>query len=266
MDECWPDFPPTHIHLAEKARLVINSIVRASSILNLFRERKSLSLKEIGELSGLHKTTAHGIVLTLLAERLLSQNRRTKRYSLGPVLFELGSRYRQRIDAFGVSLPFMRELSQKTGLTVQLAILNESDVIYLSRVVTREFMGFSSADGVRVSAHCTASGKSMLALLSEEALLQLFPDDTLAGRTSHSITSRDVLFRELEKIRADGYAQEYQEAEVGLAGMAAGFRADNLMAISVPLTAHAVDEGKCDSVVEPLLTARAEITRQLGAF
>ncbi len=245
---------------------MINSIVRAARILDLFREHKTLSLKEIGDLSGLHKTTAHGIVLTLLAERLLSQNKRTRKYSLGPVLFELGGLYRQRIDAYGVCLPIMRELSQKIGLTVQLATLSERDVIYLSRVVTTEFLGFSAADGVKVSAHCTASGKSMLSLLGDEEFDQLFTDQTLPVRTSYSIDNKEALRQELKKIRSNGYSLDYQEAELALAGLAVGFKAEFPMSISVPCTARAVDEGITDIVVPPLLEAKDDIVNQLGRF
>lgn len=245
---------------------MINSIVRGVTILNLFRGSKTLSLKEISEQSGLNKTTAHSIVLTLLAQRLLAQNKRTRKYALGPALFELGSLYRQRIDAYGVCLPLMRELSQKTGFTVQLSVLIESDVMYLSRVVTSEFLGFSSADGVRVSAHCTSSGKAMLATLSDERLLELFPEETLPGRTEYSIRTRTQLFEEVGKIRVAGYARDYQEAEVGLAGMAIGFMAEQPMAISMSLTAQAVDDGKGERMIEPLIATRMEITKQLGVF
>ena len=234
--------------------------------MDLFRDHKTLTLKEIGEMSGLHKTTAHGIVLTLLAERFLSQNKRTRKYSLGPALFELGGLYRQRIDAFGVCLPLMRDLSQKIGLTVQLVILSDRDVIYLSRVVTTEFLSFSAADGVRMSAHCTASGKAMLALLGDEELSALFPDDTLPTRTTYSINSRSKLLTELAKIRSQGFSIDYQEAELGLAGIAAAFKAEHLMSISVPCTAEAIDKGKADSVVPSLLTTQEEIIMQLGSF
>lgn len=243
---------------------MINSIVRGVAILNLFHEHKALSLKEISELAGLKKTTAHSIVLTLLAQRFLRQNKRTRKYSLGAALFELGSLYRQRIDAFGICLPLMRELSQRTGFTAQLSVLIERDVMYLSRVVTSEFRGFSSSDGVRVAAHCTSSGKAMLATLSDERLTELFPEEALPRRTPGSIATRTKLFEEVAKIRGQGYATDCQEAEIGLAGVAIGFQAEQPMAISVPLTAQAMEDGRVAGVIAPLVETGAEIARQIG--
>ncbi|MDR1520507.1 MAG: IclR family transcriptional regulator [Planctomycetota bacterium] len=244
---------------------MINSVIRAIGILYLFREHKRLSLAEIADLSGLHKTTAHGLVLTLLSEHFLEQNKRTRRYSLGATLFELGGLYRARLDAFGFCLPYMRELSQITGKTVQLATLVDSDVVYLSRVVTKDFLGFSVADGVRRAAHCTSTGKAMLALLADADLDGIYPTDDLRARTSHSIRTREGLRENIRKIREQKYAVDYQEAELGLCGMAIGFRADRPMAISISCTADIMDSGQSRAYIEPLLELRCKIQEQFGA-
>ncbi|MDR1827425.1 MAG: IclR family transcriptional regulator [Methylobacteriaceae bacterium] len=245
---------------------VINSIVKAAQILDLFRSNKSLSLKRIAELCGLHKTTAHSIVLTLLAQRYLSQSAATREYSLGPALFELGEIYRTNIDAYGICLPIMRQLSQKLNRTVQLSMLSGENVVYLARVVTGDFLDFSVSDGVLVYAHCTASGKSMLSLLDDADFDKLYPEEALPFRTNNSIRSKSKLKQELENVRANGYAVDNQEAEAGLWGVGVSFKAAKLMAVSVSFTSRTVETADMAHIIEQLRFTRDEIVEKIGSF
>ena len=244
----------------------INSVLRAITILNQFRPHANatLSLGEIAQLAGLHKTTAHGLISNLAREKLLCQDPVTRRYSLGPALFELGSLYRSRIAAYSVSLPAIRELSEKLAKTVQLAMLMERDIIYISRIMTSEFMSFSVAEGVRVYAHCTSTGKSMLARLSDEELDALYPDERLPARTPHSITSRRELKEHLRLIRDRGYAIDCQEVDVGLGGVAMAFKAEGFMAVGVSCTIDVIDRGEVESYLPHLRQTCRNISNLLG--
>lgn len=244
----------------------INSIKRAVSILDQFRPagNSTLSLGEIARLTGLHKTTAHGLVSNLVRERFLNQDPVTRRYFLGPALFELGSLYRSRISAYSVSLSYMRELSEKIGKTVQLAMLIERDIIYISRVITREFMGFSVADGVRVYAHCTSTGKSLLARLSDDELDGMYPEEALPARTPNSITSRAALKKHLAEVREKGYAIDNQEVDIGLCGVAMSFAATQPMAISISCPVATLASGEAFDYLPHLRQTCQTIAQQLG--
>lgn len=246
--------------------VLINSIARAIAILNQFRPaaNETLSLGEIADLAKLHKTTAHGIVSNLVRSNFLVQDRTTRRYSLGPALFELGSLYRARINAYPVSLPYMRELSATVGKTVQLAMLAGTDVIYISRVITKEFMSFSVADGVRNYAHCTSTGKSMLAQLTDAQIDELFPRPDLPPRTPYSVKTVQALKAELAKIRDRGYAIDYQEVDEGLCGVAMPLNTSPQMAVGVSFTVDAADSGEQESYVPHLRAACRKISDLLG--
>ncbi len=246
--------------------VAINSVLRAVNILNQFRphDNATLSLGEVAKLTGLNKATAHGLISNLVREKFLQQDPVTRRYSLGPALFELGSLYRSRIGAYSASLPAMRELSEKLGKTVQLAMLMERDIIYISRIMTREFMSFSVAEGVRVYAHCTSTGKSMLARLDEAELDALYAEESLPARTAYSIRTRRELKEHLRLIRDRGYAIDYQEVDVGLCGVAMAFRADQLMAVGISCTVDVVDKGEVETYLPLLRQTCQSISNLLG--
>ncbi len=198
---------------------MIQSISRAASILNLFKTHRYLSLTEISKLIGLPKTTTYGLVDALKREGFMDQDPVTKNYYLGLSIFELGSRYRTRLNLREIAMPVMQELADTVRETIQLAILHGRHVVYLARIATANFLTFAIADGVRVPAHCTSTGKAILAYLSEERIDELFRDVELERATPYSIQTLEDLKRQLQITRQNGYSMDIQEIEIGLGGI-----------------------------------------------
>ena len=143
---------------------MIQSIARAVQILNLFRDTPRLGISQIAQKVGLPKTTVFGLVQSLCEENFLARDPQTHDYSLGIALFELGTICESRLDLRKISAPFMQSLYEKVNDTVQLTVLTGRYSTYISKVVSPNNMTFAMAIGVRAFAHCTASGKVLLAL------------------------------------------------------------------------------------------------------
>jgi IclR family pca regulon transcriptional regulator len=206
------------------------SLERGLAVLALFKSgRPLMGVSEIGRELELTRSTAHRYVATLAALGYLQQDRESKRYRLGPRVLDLGFSAINSMDVREISAPHLQQLSDETGHTVNLAILDEHDIVYIercraSRPGQRE-IDLNLHIGARLPAYCTAMGKAMMAFLPEEHLATLLAGVELAERGPNTITD-DAAFRaELAGIRQTGIALNDEELAYGLRSIAAPIRA-----------------------------------------
>ena len=139
------------------------------------------------------------------------------------------SRIRQR------ALPFMEDLYETTHELVQLAVLDGSEVVYLEKIGGHDSSEVSSRLGGRLPAACTGLGKAMLAHAGEDAI-DLVIAAGLPGRTPASITDPDELRAALAEIRRTGIARDHEEAEPGIACLAAPVRGSGRAVAAISIT------------------------------
>lgn len=195
---------------------IIQSVDRAIAILFLFRKHRSLGITQIANEMGLAKSTVYGLVATLEKNKFLRQNPTTGTYSLGVSLFELGELFSQRFDLRREAAPIMRELVDKYSETVQISILDGREVVYLDLIEGTTALKFSTGIGSRVEAHCSATGKAMLADLTDEFLQELYSFESFPTRTPRSIKSFVSLKEHLKLVREQGYSIDDEEFEIGV--------------------------------------------------
>lgn len=195
---------------------LIGSVERALDILNLFDIRTpELGTTEIAEAVGLHKSTASGLIHTLAVKDYLTQNPRTRKYSLGLKLVERSSVVLHHIEIRRIAYPHLRALRDRYDETINLAVLDGADVVYVERLLCTRALGMRSEVGKRALAHSTALGKAILAhwpLHEARAFLQRFG---LPRVTAKTITDLDMLVQQLARARELGYAIDDEENEEG---------------------------------------------------
>ena len=199
---------------------MIQSIVRAAQILNLFRDTPQLGVSQIAQQLGLPKTTAFGLVQTLCQENFLARDPETHEYKLGIAVFELGTVYESRLSLRDVAAPFLQELYEEILDTVQLTVINSRYSVYLSKTVAPNNMTFATKVGARIYAHCGASGKAVLAYTPRAEVDRLYEGVELERPTEDSPPDYETLCRQLDATREKGYATDGQGVYVGLAGLA----------------------------------------------
>ncbi len=119
--------------------------------------------------------------------------------------------------------------------------------------------------GQHIPLHATSNGKVLLSGLTDEELVRTLPPMT--AYTSHTITTRKRLRRELEEIRAEGYAIATDELEVGLAAIAAPIRnahGDVIASLSLSGPTFRLDERRIKELLPLLTDAAAEVSHRLG--
>lgn len=196
--------------------VTIQSVERALGILECFTGREQeLGITEIAGRMGLGKSTAYGLVNTLLVTGYLEQDPESKKYCLGLKLFEMGNIVQQRMDVRRAAGAYLGLLSEETGLTVHMAVYRDGKVIYIDKVDAPDSRIIYSQVGKIAPVYCTGIGKAILAWLPEKERQWLLAGERKA-MTPHTIVEREKLEEELAKIRRDGYSVDREELEIGL--------------------------------------------------
>ncbi len=194
----------------------IGSVQRAVDILNLFGSQShELGTTEIARALGLHKSTTASLVYTLEANGFLSQNPDTRKYRLGLKLVERAFAMLDQIEIRQVAYPFLRDLRDKWNETVNLAIMDGPDVVYVERLLGTKALAMRSEVGRRAPAHVTALGKALLACLPTVGIQAYIDQYGLPALTPRTITDPVTFLAEIEKSRELGYAVDDEENEIG---------------------------------------------------
>ena len=249
---------------------IIPSVKRAFDILDLFfGDTQSLSKPEIAVRLGMARTTVHEQVQTLLACGYLEQDENVpNRFTLGFRAFELGSVFASRLDPSQECLRAAKGISKSCDETVQVAIRDGMDVVFIIRVDSPRILRLVSAVGSRLPAHCTAVGKMLLSTLSDQGLLALYKNKSrLPGMTDNSITSLKGLLKEVSEIRNNGYAYDDCESNEDARCVAAPVydhsgNAYAAMSITVPSTR--MDLKRKFELAEVVLAGARKLSRRLG--
>lgn len=222
-----------------------------------------VSLKAISEHTGLHPSTAHRILNDLTVGRLVDRAQPGS-YRLGMRLLELGNLVKARLDVRQVALEPMRELHRATHQPVNLSVRQGDEIVYIERVYSeRSGMQVVRAIGGRAPLHLTSVGKLFLAQDDITRVRAYATRTGLSGHTKNSITEASRLDRELANVRANGWARDDEELELGVRCMAAGVLDDQgrlVAGLSISSPADRLQETWLDKVRD----TAAAISKALG--
>ena len=245
----------------------IESVDNALKLLLLLGEQPQIRLSEATRYLGVASSTAHRLLAMLTYRGFVRQDPVSKAYLPGPALTSVAFAIFGRIDVPAVATPVMRGLSERLRETIHVGMLDGASVRFIVAVEGPAAVRVASRLGRTMPAHCTSTGKVMLAQLSEAELRQLLPDEKLQRVTARSIGSRSELEAELSRIRESGYAVNREESEEGVASVAVPIptRAPGLrLALNAAAPHNRLDSSQYAAVAAALAKAAKEIGDQLG--
>lgn len=249
-----------------ESRRTLSSVQNAARLLKQFTPgQDDLGVTELSARLGIGKSTVHRLLATLQEEQLVEQDAETGRYRLGLAAFELGAAAASPTDLHQAVLMPMSVLRVKTGETVQTAVLDGRQVVYVERLESPNTLRMFLAIGTRNDAHSTGTGKCLLAYLDDAQLDRLLQGWTLPAKTEHTITDPHELRRQLRQIRSQGYAMNLHESEIGVVSVAAPVRGpggDVVAALSVAGPAPRLEHG-LDKVTRAVVEAAATASRRV---
>lgn len=249
--------------MASKATSSIQVIARVARLLDTIAAHEApVSLKTLSGATGLHPSTAFRILASLIEHGFVERSA-AGHYRLGIRLLQLGNQVHGRLDLRREARPLMEKLRDQTGETVNLAVRQGDDVVYVERVVATRRLQVEQASSGRMLLHVTAVGKLFLADGGVTACRDYASRTGLPARTPYSITALEPLWQSVCAVAQQGYAVDAQEAELGVGCIGAPIRdaSGRLVAglsVSAPI-------GHCQEVWIPLiLHAAAAISARLG--
>ncbi len=192
----------------------VRAVDRALDILLCFtREEPTRSLTQIAETIQMSKTTVHRLLATLESKRFITRDKVTGFYRLGFRFIEMASLVLQDVDLHRWARPYLKNLSEECGETVDLSILDGSHVMYLDVIESPQRVKIAAAIGQRLPALYTASGKALLAFMPEDQVRSII-ERNMAENTNRQNISLSDIQRDLQLTVERGYAiakQEYEE-------------------------------------------------------
>lgn len=243
--------------------------VRTMKLIEVLAAEGSLGITNLSRAVGLHNSTTHRLVNTLRELGYVRQDPTTERYSLTLRLFELGSIVLARLELWQEARPVIERLSKDTRETVHLATLDRGEMVYLEKVESTQTLrvAMMSRVGMTAPTYCTGVGKILLAFASEESLESTIGSLEFQQFTENTITDTDLLRRELENIRQNGYAIDDEEHERGVRCVAApihDWTGDVVAGLSISVPTVRMTNADIPFYREQVLTAASEIHRRLG--
>src|SRR5246127_972604 len=198
----------------------IESVDNALKLLLLLGEQPQIRLSEATRYLGVASSTAHRLLAMLTYRGFVRQDPVSKAYLPGPSLTGVAFAIFGRIDIQRSATPIMRALSEQLRESIHVGMLDGANVHFVAAIEGPAAVRVASRLGRTLPAHCTSTGKVMLAQLSQPELRQLLPHERMRRITSRSIGSRTELEAELLRIRERGYGVNREESEEGVASVA----------------------------------------------
>ena len=188
----------------ERAFVILETMVDAGGTIGLSNVAREL---------GLPVATIHRIVRTLVDLGYVRQEL-SRQYTLGPRLIRLGAAASAQLGNWAA--PYLSELVEELGETANLAMLDGDQIVYIAQEPGRHSLRMFTEVGRRVDAHCTAVGKSLLALRPAVEVLALLRRTGMEAHTVNTITAPAEFAKAMTAIREVGYAVDEGEQEIGV--------------------------------------------------
>lgn len=197
-------------------RYILSSVDGALSILNLFFDYEELTTNEIAKLTETSRSTAFRFMITLEQRGFVTKTEHGK-YRLGLNMFSLGMLAYNRMELVSLVHPYLLEMATNSGETCHLSILDDNiHVMFIDKALGTSCLKMDTYLGYRQYAHCTATGKAILAYQSDQVINQYIRKATFVQSTPTSIKDAQELLKILDQVKAEGYSCDNEEAELGL--------------------------------------------------
>lgn len=241
----------------------VRAVERAMQILSSFDgEHAERGVSEIAQATGLHKATAYRIIMTLLNGGFLERTPDGERFRLGLRVVELGLGALRDLDFRQAAFPYMQQLVERFQEICTLGVFDHGQVLHVEIVHSKHTLTIAARVGRHLPAHCTASGKVLLAFLPP-AVVEPILNAPLAAYTEKTITSPARLREELEATRQRGYALDDEEFEVGIRAVSApiwDIDGNLIAALSMPGPTNRITPERIPEIAQALVEAAEAVS------
>lgn len=252
----------------ETPKGAVPAVLRAAQVLEALAEAKEpMTMAELADRLALPRSTVHGLCTTLASTGLASRLPGGA-YRLGPRLLHLAQSLLAQSDLTSEFIRTIEALDPMPEESIVLSVLDGQDIVYVACRSGKRPFGLNLRIGMRLPAHCTASGKALLAHLDPASRAGFIRSGELTALTDRSLVEPEALERDLGLVRRRGFAQDMEETRRGILCFgapvfAAGSEAP-VAAVGISMPRSAVDATQRARAIEAVKSVAGSLTERLG--
>ena len=245
----------------------IASLDKSLRIIALLSENpRGLSLSAISEKLRIPNSTAHHILSTFLSHGYISKDPQTRKYSLGFKFVSISKIILENLDVRRIAHDHLVKLHERCRESVFLAVLRDGKIAYIDRINYLSGLSLATNVGFTTEPHATAGGKVLLSGLTREEVERIYGSRRLRRYGKNTITALHDLFKELERVRKQGYAIDDEEYYEGVRCVGAPIRAGGKIIAALSITGSVFSmtmERIQDELIDLAVATAKEISSQM---
>jgi IclR family transcriptional regulator, KDG regulon repressor len=248
----------TRLRTLEKGLMVLEAIVDAG--------RAGITVTALGRALGLHRSTLHRFLATLSHAGYIETCGTSDRYRLSFKALSFASAALTGLPLRDVGVPILEWLAQTTRETVHIVVLDQGEVVTIDRIEGEHPITLRTQVGARRPAYCSATGKAMLAFMSDSLIDEILARG-MPARTARTITTVEAYRAQLQTVRQLGYGIDEEEFVDGIRCVASpvfDLTGRVIGAISLSAPTMRVNNEQFQEFIEAVCSAARQLSRQLG--
>ncbi|MFM0719452.1 IclR family transcriptional regulator [Paraburkholderia strydomiana] len=204
--------PPVEAVDPSTSSLYVQSVEKAMKVLTAFDgSKRQLSLSEISSLTGFDMSATQRFTFTLAALGYLFKDPDSREYELSPRLLDFTYHYLTSNELVSRATPYLQQLGSETEEATNLTVLDDRDIVFVLRIVSRNVFNAHVITGSRLPAYCTAPGLAILATLPDGEIDDILSRTNLVPYTSSTVYQPRKIKDRIAQIRKQGYAHTEDE-------------------------------------------------------
>lgn len=249
----------------DNSNYFVHSVAKAFDVLNAFdASSANLTLSELSKKTGINKATVRRFVLTLADLGYVNIVDNNK-FQLSPKVLNIGQHYLESLYLPNLALPILEKIANKVNDSTNLAILDGSEVVYVSRVNAAErIVGANLQIGSRLPYYATSLGKAIVAWLPETTRRQIWENTKIRSLTEKTLVNYEDFEKNIAQCRLQGFAYGDGELEEGLRSVAMPvFNRDAEPIAAINISTHALRTTE-EMILETYVPVLKEGIKQLN--
>jgi len=250
----------------EKDKYLMSSVSNTLDIVDLLSKHEEMGVAEICKELDMGKASVFRMLYTLEKKDFVHKTSNAK-YKLGVKFAHYGTIVLERQNILSAIKPYLQKLRDEHNETAHMSILDDDfNIIFMGKEMSNSTIQMTSRIGARMASYCTGTGKVLLASLTDEELEKAIESFEFVKRTNNTIIDKDALIKELDTIRRQGYAEDFEESEIGLICYAAPVKditGKTIAAISISGPSVRMRQNR-GALVDSIKSTAMEISKEMG--
>lgn len=248
----------------------VQSAERIFQVMEMLADNGEMGLMELSAALGLHKSTVHRLLMSLIYMGYARQDETSQKYMLSYKIVNMAGRILERMDILQIAKPYMERLSALSGEAVHLVQREGNNILYIYKIEAKVgTIRMVSHVGMVHPMYCSGVGKAIMATLPEEEVKQIWNESIIEKKTEKTITDYAQMQEVLAQVRENGYALDDEENEKGVRCIAAclyGYQKEVKYAFSISGPTSRMTRERVAELSVDVRRVQEELSGELGWY